>query len=206
MTKFDITQMADFVRGLMDPESEQQVQAFLRSSNASSTKKELSALRHVARLAESERKLQVPDYAVRCAKALGSLRRPEAQETSLLKRLTMALTFDSQVAPALAGTRDMRSVDRQLVFQSQGFQIDLRVEADKKGKVVVGQLIRDGLDDVEPIADVPVLAMAEKEIIARSKTGAFGEFQAEGLAADSVELLFLVDDEQCLEVSLGESY
>ncbi len=204
MTKLDITQVADFVRGLMEPEAAQQMEEYLQGPGASSsTQREVSALRHVARLAEIDRNHQVPDYAVRCAKALGSLRRTESREASLLERLAMALTFDSRIAPALAGTRDMRSADRQMVFQSQGFQIDLRLEADKKGVVVVGQLIRDGRD-VQPVADVPVLAMAEEEIIARSKTGAFGEFQADGLNAESIALLFLLDDEKCLEVSLGE--
>ncbi len=204
MTKQDITQVADFVRGLMEPEAARQMEEYLQGPGASSsTQKEVSALRRVARLAEIDRNLQVPGYAVRCAKALGSVRRQETRESSLLERLTMALTFDSRMAPAFAGTRDLRSSDRQMVFQSQGFQIDLRLETDKKGSVVVGQLIKDG-KDVQPVADVPILAMAEEEIIARSKTGELGEFQAEGLSAESIALLFLVDDEKCLEVSLGE--
>ena len=204
MTKYDITQMADYVRGLMDPVSEQRVQDYLESSSASSAKKQFSALRHVARLAETDRQFQVPDDAVRCVKALGSIRRPEVHEVSLLKRMTMALTFDSQVAPAVAGTRDMRSADRQLVFQSQGFQIDLRLENDANGSVVVGQVVRDG-EEVEPMVEVAVLAMAQDQVLARSQTGAFGEFQAEGLNADSIDLLFLIDDELCLEISLGDS-
>ena len=200
MTKYDITQMADFVRGLMDPESAQHVQDILDSSASSSAKKEVAALRHVARLAEIDMSLQVPEHAVRCVKALGSIRRPEV-ELSLLQRLSMALTFDSQVAPAVAGTRDMRSADRQLVFQSRGYQIDLRLEQDANGSVVVGQLVKDG-KDVEPMVDVTVVAMADEQVISRSTTGAFGEFQAEGLNADSIDFLFLVDDEHCLEVSL----
>lgn len=203
MTKYDITQMADFVRGLMDPESERMLQEFLAGPSASSTKKELAALRHVARLAETDMNFQVPEHAVRCAKALGSIRRPEVPEVSMLKRLAMALTFDSHVAPAVAGTRDMRSADRQLVFRSRGYQIDLRLEKDANGSVVVGQLVKG--DEVEPVADVSVVAMAEEQVLSRSTTGALGEFQAEGLNADSIDFLFLVDDDFCLEVSLGES-
>lgn len=214
MTKSNITQLADFVRGLMDPEAEQQIESYLAGA-PSSTQRELAALRHVARLAAEDQRHPIPAHAVRCAKALGSLRRPQGStEPSLLKRLALALTFDSHSAPALAGIRGLASMGnsnvmgqgssmgRQLVFRSEGYQIDLRLESHGQGTVVVGQLVRED-EEVEPMAQVPVLAMADQEVLARVETGRLGEFQAAGLPAEPFELLFLVDDDLSIEASLG---
>lgn len=206
MTTFDMTRWVDFVRGVGDPESHRSMEEHLRLDPSSPAHRQVAALRRVMALAETDRQLEIPDYAVRCAKAFGSLRRAEApEEVSLLERVRMALTFDSRATPAFAGVRDMQPADRRLRFAADDLGVELRVEQDLEGTVLVGQLWRGLGDDVATLAHVPVLALAESEVVARTVTNEYGEFQAEGLPDSTQVLYFLVDDEQCLEVSLAQN-
>ncbi|MEM8932647.1 MAG: hypothetical protein AAGE94_15800 [Acidobacteriota bacterium] len=201
---FDITQWADHLRGLTDQEVGQTMEEHLALDPSSPAHREVRALERVMQLAETDRELDIPDYALRCAKALGSLQRPQTiEEPSLLDRLVMALTFDSQIAPAMAGTRDMAPSHRRMTFESADFGVDLRLEADPEGSVVVGQIWQGSGDDAEPVADVPVLAMNGRSVVAQSVTNPYGEFQADGLPDADLALVFLVDDQHCLEVSLA---
>lgn len=209
MTRFDMTQWADFLRGTLSADQQQQMDAHLENGASKASLREIAALRRVMQLAETDRQLEIPEHAVRCAKALGSLRRPQAETVGAeatgalagLKKIVMSLTFDS-FTTAEVGVRDIRSADRQLIFESDGLVVDLRIEPGSGGSNVVGQLIRE-TPDMEPLADVPMLAVGGEKILTRATTSEFGEFQAEGLPSSATNLLFLVGDEKCLEIPLG---
>lgn len=202
---FDMGQWCDFVRGLLDDETDAKLRRRLQSSP--DDRRRVAALRRVADLAAHDRQQSPPDWAVRCAKAIGSLARPQEEtRPSLIQRLAMTLSFDSLSSPALAGTRDAQAHDRKLVFTSEGYRVDLRIEpeADFQNAVLVGQLMQtDG--ELAPVPDVPVLAVKSGEVVARSKSGPFGEFQAERLPASGLQLCLLLEDELFLEIDLAHN-
>lgn len=202
---FDIGQWCDFVRGLLDEETETRMQQQLEVS--AGERRRVLALRQVLDVAEHDSRHAPPVWAVRSAKALGSLRRSdESHSESMWQRLVMALSFDSLASPALVGTRDAQAQDRQLIYTSEGFRVDLRIEpeADFQSTVLVGQLVKtDG--ELTPVADVPVLAVKQGQVVAQTKSGRFGEFQSEGLPASGVGLWLLLDEDLCLEIELGHN-
>lgn len=206
MTRYDITDWSDFVRGLVSPAEEEKMQRVLDRSETA--RRHVAALRQVTELARAEAECSPPDWAVRSVKALGSLHRPQEElEPSLLERVAMSLTFDSLTSPALAGTRDVQAHDRQLVYETDAYRVDLRLEpqTDLQKSVVVGQLLRSA-DDFEPMADVAVLAKSGDEIVSRVHTGRHGEFQSDGLPIADLDLFFLLDDERCLELQVANAH
>lgn len=207
MKKFDITSWADFVRGTIDDETRAQMQASLDTGASAKARRQVAALERVMQLAETDRQLEIPTHALRCVYALGSLRRPEAETEaglSWLRRLAMSVRFDS-LTTAEAGVRDLHADHmRQVVFEQEDFLVDLRIESEAGRTLVVGQLMRGG-EQVEPLADVPILAVTGDRVWARSSTSDLGEFQAENLPSREVELLVLVGDQECLEIPLDAS-
>jgi hypothetical protein len=208
---FDIGQWCDYVRGLLDADTETQMQRHLDSLGLETATRDrglVAALRHVSELAEAERAMSPPDWVVRSAKAIGSLLdRPDESKPSLWRRLAMSLSFDSLANPALVGVRDVQALDRHLVFDCDDYRVDLRVEpeADYQGSVIVGQLMRTGGDEVSPVADVPVLAVRDRSVLHQGKTGAFGEFQASGLPSANLGFRLLLEDDSCLEIEVGHN-
>lgn len=203
MKDHSLTDWCDLARGVADPATERRLRTVLSSGSSSS--KTLEMFQRVAAVAAADREMAPPEHAVRVAKAIGSLRPSWAAETtskagSFLRRLTLFTAFDSWLQPAPMGTRDLQSSHRQLLFQSDDFAVDLRLEHED-GTVVVGQLV-ERLDPPRPVADVPVLLVSEGRIVATSLTSPFGEFLAENLPSTPLNLWLLVGDEECLDISL----
>ena len=202
---FDIGQWCDYVRGMLDEETETAMRRRLDESG--SDRRRVRAFQQVLDVAGQDLRQAPPEWAVRGAKAIGRLSRPEdGRQPSLLRRLVMSLSFDSLAGPALAGTRDAQAQDRQLVFSAEGYRVDLRVEpeADFQTAVLVGQLMktRGGLT---PAVDVPVFAVKDGQVVAQARSGPFGEFQSEGLPASGVQLCLLPERDFCLQIELGHN-
>lgn len=213
---FGMAQWSDFVRGLVDPDTEERMRRVLVSSHEA--RESVAALELVVQLAAAEKASTPPEWAVRCAKALGILNRRHGDEVnstwvnSIRKRIAMSLTFDSLTSPALAGTRDAQGDDRQLVFEVDDYRVDLRLEpeTDFQHSVLVGQVVRLS-GGVSPVAEVPVLALRRDrsgprdQVVVSTHTSRFGEFQAMGLPACQLDLLLRLDDDKYLELALPAS-
>lgn len=215
MAKFDISDWCDYVRGIADPAQSDAMRSQLETTGAA-PRVLVDRLRRVAEVGRFDNALEIPEHALRVAKAAGSLRRPQATEegatgwvASLLRQLPFTITFDSLRQPAPVGTRNLQGADRQLSLEAEDFKVDLRLEhdTDPNSTVVVGQVVRRRMDDpeaeAEPVTNLPVLAVEGGRIVGRSSTGSFGEFQAEGLPNDTLSLCFLVGPEECIELPLG---
>jgi hypothetical protein len=200
---FDIGQWCDYVRGLLDTETEAQMRHHHESSQEAG--RQVAALRQIEALAEHDRTHAPPAWVVRSAKAIGSLFRSD-ERPSFFQRIAMSLSFDSLASPALVGTRDVQTLDRHLIFDTDGYRVDLRIEpdADRQGTALVGQLLQTR-GKVVPLVEVPVLAIQGQNIVGQAKTGRFGEFQAAGLPGANLSLCLLVEDETVLEIDLGHN-
>ena len=206
MSPFDITQWTDYARDLVEEETRTQMEAQLESDEKA--RRTVAALERVAEVARQDRAQQVPDGILRSVYALSSQPRPERESAGEsffegLRRAVMSLTFDSAMAPALAGVRDAQSLHRQLFFELDDVAVELRHEPHERGDVVVGQLIRLG-DEAEPLANVQVLAKSDERVLARLATGPHGEFQMDQLPAQNVSFSFLLET-LCLEVPLPKN-
>lgn len=208
MSKFDVADLCDLVRDVADAETSRVLRDDLEAA-PESTRAFAAMLARVAEVGRIDHGLQVPESAVRIAKAAGSLRRPAAEaETSklgILRYLPFEVLFDSLLEPSVSGTRNLHANDRQLKIEAAGFLVDLRLEqdADPGNTVVVGQVMRtDGSMGMGPAPDVPVLVVEDGMIVSRATTGSFGEFHTEGVLTDSMSLCFLVKQGECVELPL----
>ena len=203
MTKFDITQWSDFVRGLVAEDTAESMREALSEGN-SKDRRTVELLREVAEVGVFDAKLEIPEHALRGAKAIGSLRRPQAEEErGILRYLPFRLTFDSLLQPAAVGTRNLHAQDRQLIYESEGYTVEVRLEreADTATTALVGELLAQG-ESPRPATRIPVLIKAGDRIVAQATTGRFGEFQAEGLPAESLSLALMVGETECIQLPL----
>ncbi len=210
MSKYDVTHWSDYVRGLADPPLRRELDAHLALPGSESARRSVAAFESLLAFARRDALAEPPAAALHGAKVLGSLLRPPAAAgDGLLARLRSFLVFDSAAAPLAYGLRDLADPgvrDRQLIYRSDDYFIDLRLEAEPGGDawVVVGQLLHEK-DGVTPLPGVPLLAASADRFVARARTGELGEFQAEGLPGQDLRLLFLVSDEICLEVPVSHA-
>ncbi|MEM1177887.1 MAG: hypothetical protein AAGM22_06065 [Acidobacteriota bacterium] len=206
MGPFDITHWSDYVRDLVDGHTKSKMEAQLeRDDRARHT---VEALRRVSDVARKDLDLEIPDGVLHSVYALSGTRRAgdqPAAETFLegLRRSVMSLSFDSAMAPAMAGVRDAQSLNRQLFYELDDVAVELRHEPHRSGGVVVGQLVRLG-DEPQPLSGVEVLAASGDQIITRLSTGPLGEFQADQLPAEDLHFFFLLEH-SCLEVPLPQN-
>ncbi len=201
MTRFEITRWCDFVRGLAEPEHAEQMRRTLARPRPPGA---AAAMQRVAELARADRELDIPEYAVRGAKAIAGLQRRSpatdaAATPSIWRCLSFEVVFDSLLHPAMAGTRELQTWDRQIVYRSSDYTVDVRVEYETDSTVLVGEILRKS----RPLPEVPVLVAAGERIIARSLSGEFGEFQAEDLPRDSLNLSLLVGSGERIDLPLG---
>lgn len=211
MPPYDLSQWTDYARGLNDPQSRGELAAHLALPGSESARRSVAAFEGLLAFARRDAELEPPADALRGAKLLGALLRPGgAGGEGWLSRLRSRLTFDSAATPLAFGVRHFGGDlgdDRQLIFQSDDYCVDLRLEreAARGSWVVVGQLLCEK-DGVAPVPGVSMLATSEDRFVGRTRTGELGEFQAAGLPGADLRFFFLVSEEICLEVPVWSAY
>lgn len=208
MPKFDITQWCDYVRGLVEPE----IAETMQQSHTSGTKdvqRTVEALAQLEEVGRHDAVLEVPAFALRGAKAIGSLQRTRQapkKTPGLLRFLPFEISFDSFLQPAMSGTRKLHSIDRQLIFKAEKYQVDIRLEeeSDLPNTVMVGAILEHDNGEDRPLSQIPVWIKSGSQIVGRAMTGEFGEFQAEGLPVSPLTLCLLVEDDACVELPVSE--
>ena len=202
MTKFDITEWSDFARGAVDPEDEALMREHLATASPA-TRRTVEILCRVAEVGRSDHEDPVPEHAVRIAKAIASVPRRQAapDRASLWRRLRCAVTFDSLLEPAPAGTRNLEGAVREVVFEADSYRVDLRLEheLEPRSTVVVGQITSGGA--ARPMSRLPVFVFSGKDEIGQTLTSEYGEFQFEALPREPLELC-VVAGEDFLEIPL----
>lgn len=210
--RFDSDQWSDYVRGLADPSLEAAIEEQLATGNRR-LEREAALWRRLAAVGHRDRERQVPEHAVRVAKAIGSLRRgdEEVPAASWWRRLAFTVAFDSLGQPAPAGVRSLETCGRHLVFEAERFTVDVRLErraaADAgpdrgTGVAVDGQILRCR-DDEQPVPRTPVLVLSGGDIVSSTLASPEGEFHARGLPEETLNLCLLVGREECIEVPLS---
>ena len=192
----------DFVRGLLKPLERAAMEGRL-SGGCQECQQSLDLLRRFASLAQAEAQYDVPEYAVRAAKAVFALQQPE--RVHMLPRMAARMVFDSFREPLPAGMRAGHRISRQVLFEAGDYALDLRLEHERGSSYVtlVGQ-IANRKDPSLRMPDLPVFLLSARQIVARAFSNPFGEFQMEYKPKGRLRLFVPVEDwAKRIEVTLS---
>jgi hypothetical protein len=185
MNHFTIWQWVDFARGVAGESDRAAMDAHLASGCARCTRV-VTTLRRVTAIARAEADAEPPEGAIRYAKALFSLYRPEK---SGFGRLIGRLIHDSALAPLPAGMRAEARSTRYLLYQAGSYYLDVQVQHDPESArlTFVGQL-SDRAVQPTSTANLPIWLMDRKGLVASAFSNRSGEFQLECAPARTLQL------------------
>ncbi len=200
---YDAAQWVDFVRGLTKQTDREAMQAHLETG-CEKCRQIAQLFAQVQKRAGADAKYQVPDYAVRSARALYTLQQPE--EVSLLPRTIAKLVYDSFREPLLAGVRSRQvSMVHQLMYTAGAYCVDLRLEQERGAPHIsmVGQIVNRE-HSATGVANVRVFLFSRSSVLAQDTSNDFGEFAMEYRPTNSLRLYAPVpDQDHAIEVRLG---
>src|SRR2546425_10287918 len=109
MKHFELAEWTDFVRGLIEKSARLPLEHHL-ASGCRKCRHTADLLRKLVIAAHSDSQVQVPDYALRCARAIFLLQQPE--KVQILPRIPARLLYDSFREPLPAGLRTQQRLSR----------------------------------------------------------------------------------------------
>jgi len=185
MKHFNIWQWTDYARALAADVPRAAMEAHLFAGCAR-CQRIVSVLRGVDSMARSEAGYEPPEHAIRCARAIYSLSRPEKIG---FPRLIARLVHDSIREPLPAGMRAQHSPARHALYEAGSYCLDLQVEQQLgSGLVMLTGQLADRSQPATNAADVPVWLMERKSLVASTLCNPFGEFQLEYAPARDLRL------------------
>jgi hypothetical protein len=160
------------------------------------------ALGVIAAVARGEAEREVPAAALRLAMAIFSLQQPE--RVHILPRVLARLVFDSFSEPQPVGVRSRQHVSRHAMYRAGDYFVDLKLESQPGTRQVslVGQ-IANPKEAPGSLANVPVLLSAGPDVIKRTVSNEFGEFQMSYEAGRHLRLYVPVRGDRKIEVELS---
>lgn len=196
MTHCTIDQLTDHLLGQAAEETDAPVKEHL-ASGCQRCNRLLSMLSRIQRVGRFDAAHQPPSGVVRTVKALSGFGRSRRQS----RLVNMRLSFDSLLSPSPVGARSLHTSSRHLVFYSQDYALDLRLDCERSGHdvVVVGQLLNR---DWGPLPDVPAYLVSGDRVVSHSTTGRLGEFHMECRPAGAMHLQLAVNDKELIDVEL----
>lgn len=192
---FSDEQWLDFIRRAVPREEEQAMQAHL--DGGCDACKEVYTLWQgaheiITREPEYQPSEAVVDmvkraYAARHGAGSGAAERARSQTACDLAAQFATLVFDSFLgASASAATRSLSPSARHLLYRAGSLAIDVRCDAyNGPSMMIAGQVMEDAGG---PLADREVCVMRDDDMLARTATNTFGEFQME---VDDGQRLFI---------------
>lgn len=192
---------ADFVRDVASGSSRSEMEAHL-ASGCRRCRRSMEALGTVVAVARGEADREPPMHALRLAMAVFSLRQPE--RVHILPRVLARLVFDSFGEPAPVGIRSRERVSRQAMYRAGDYYVDLRLESEPGARLVslVGQVAESGAAH-QSVANVPIVLASAGEVLVRTESNEFGEFQMSYEPRRQLRLYVPVRGDRKLEVALG---
>jgi hypothetical protein len=132
----------------------------------------------VHEVARRQHSTEPPAAAVRMVKGMFGIHGPKRD--SRAKSFVAALLFDSFSTPLQAGVRSSGTDTRHLLFGTQDYRVDLRIEPQQDSDKVslVGQIL-DASDPDKKLDAAPVALLRGRKVLAESHTNSHGEFNLE---------------------------
>jgi hypothetical protein len=201
---FQVEQWVDFVRNISGKSNRVVMEQHL--SECAECFRTVTTLRKLQRSATADSKYQIPEYAIRSARAIFALQRPE--KVRILPRVLAKLVFDSFREPLAVGVRSQQRITRQALYEAGDYSVDLRIEHERGAQtvVLVGQII-NRKEPKRKMADIGVELMSGKEVLSRATSNQLGEFQMEYRPKRSLQLHVPIQQSgKRIEVRLGNLF
>lgn len=175
MKHFALAEWTDYSRGVVAEDLKKAMEAHL-ADGCKDCRRSLDLISVFAKTARNAAAYQAPEYMVRCARAIFALQEPE--KVHILPKVLVRLVYDSFREPLPAGIRSQQRLSRQALYEAGDFRLDLRLEQERGNSSVslVGQ-IENRREPQKRIGQVPVLLASGKEVVAKTVSNHFGEFQ-----------------------------
>ncbi len=100
-----------------------------------------------------------------------------------------SLVFDSQKHPAAVGDRGLPS-GRQLIFQTPGFDLDMRIHATKSRASAMGQVLERGTKNL--LKGLEVRLMKQSILITTAGSDSLGDFKFSDVPHGSLNILVII--------------
>lgn len=175
MKHFDLTEWAEFARGMVNEDTRSAMELHL-ASGCQKCGEYAATFRDFAAITATDANYELPRSAVGRAEAIYDIRKPG--KIFSLRRLLARLIYDSLQEAVPAGVRAQQQLSRQALYEAGEFRLDLRLEQVRGSAQVslVGQ-IENRKDPKRRVGSVPVFLAIGKEVVARTISNQFGEFQ-----------------------------
>lgn len=201
MNHYQITRWVDYVRGTVDAAEQREMSDHLLKCNA--CRDECDLLVRVAVKMQADRQYEVPEHALRNARALFAL--PGKPKKSVLRKVAGYLVFDSFLEPSLAGARSRVQNVRHALYEANDYSVDIRLEehTDSCRVNMVGQLaVRSQAES--SLGGIPVVLMSGRQVLAEALSNEFGEFQLDYEPKRQLKLCVSIEERrERIELQLG---
>ena len=184
MEHFSEQTWADFVRGISESETRANIESHL-ARGCSDCKTNFDIWNRLQTANANEGTYTPPDSVVRMME-LEFARYAMERRPSVLA----SLLFDTFSQPLPAGMRSGVAVVRQLVYEAEGFTVDLRLDPQSQsGKIcVVGQVLGKGVPRISPSSASIMLWTEKGQPLLHVSANEHGEFQLEFNAQENLRL------------------
>jgi hypothetical protein len=191
---FSVEEWADFGRGRISPEARSRMEQHLQQG-CQSCSETLQVWSGVLEVAARDEAFEPPAGALRCAKALYGVLPPQPAG-GLSMAIAQMVRFRQ---PAMAGVRACGSVTGHVLFKEGSLLLDLHLQTRPASQTVsiVGQLV-DSTQLDRRFDNRSVALMREKDLLARTTTDEFGEFQLEFEPREDLLLMVEVENKSYL--------
>ena len=176
---------ADYVRGVGQPKTSQDIESHL-ASNCPDCTRSYGIWKKLYAVATNEPSLTPPDHAVRMSK-LEFVTRKSPQPRPWIMA---SLIFDSLDQPLTAGVRSGPSDSRHLMFKAEGTTVNLVLDTQTQPGTIslVGQVVDKSGAKIAPRQAVVILLTETFQPLAETSSNEFGEFQMEFKAQGRLRL------------------
>jgi hypothetical protein len=200
MKHYTIEQWVDYCRNLTEGEEREQMHAHLADGCEDCHRLWALSAKLVVTCG-AMKAIEVPDYALRMARAIFPVRIPERPRRG--SRLPVELIFDSFLVPTPAGLRATWQIGWQGLYKAGECSVDLRIEPELKSAraAVIGQITNHVTPTTE-MSNLAVSLRAGKEVIAETISNQFGEFQMEYEQQSQLKLCIHLRDSKLIQVPL----
>jgi hypothetical protein len=199
-THFEEASWVDLARELVPEAQRARMQSHLESGCAPCNKT-YNIWRLVFATAGREASYSPPEDVIRSVKGI----LPMVRKLSLLPRIaeTARMIFDSFREPLPAGIRGRVSTARHLLYETDDFSIDLRLEKEGKMKVALAGQVLPKRAGYTNTAQTRVLILgSDGRLLGHRTASSFGEFQVEITAQDELEVYVQLPDASVKRVTL----
>jgi hypothetical protein len=200
MKHYSIEQWVDYSRALVAPAERDRMQSHLADGCTGCDRLSMLTAR-LAGTCTSLSQVEIPEHAVRIARAIFPVRTPERPKRG--NRLPIELIFDSFLAPAPAGFRATWQVGWQGLYRAGECSVDLRIEPELTSPraAVIGQITNHVAPGVE-MGNLAVCLRSGKQVVAETLSNRFGEFQLEYEQQSQLKLCIHMGDARVIQVPL----